>query len=81
MVILRLLVLGYILAIFGVIVGSWFPIAPDGPAARVYVGLRRITDPVLEPVRRVIPPIGGMIDLSPMLVLFVLFTVYSLLGA
>lgn len=80
MVILRLVLLGYILAIFGVIVGSWFPMAPDGQAARVYVGLRRITDPVLEPVRRVIPPIGGVVDLSPMLVLFVLFTVYNLLG-
>lgn len=77
--ILSLIIFAYILAIVGVIIFSWFPMEPDGPASSLYLGLRRITDPVLEPVRRVIPPIGGRIDVSPMLVLLVLFTIRGLL--
>lgn len=77
--ILSLIIFAYILAIVGVIIFSWFPMEPDGPVSSLYLGLRRITDPVLEPVRRVIPPIGGRIDVSPMLVLLVLFTIRGLL--
>ncbi len=33
--------------------------------------LRQITDPILEPARRIIPPLGG-IDLSPLIVLLLL---------
>jgi YggT family protein len=76
MAVLRLLVLAYILCIFGVIILSWFPQEPGGVGNRIFVALRRVTDPVLAPLRRVIPPIGGMIDLSPMIVLFVLYTIY-----
>lgn len=79
MAILKLAIFLYILAIVGVILGSWFPMEPDGAASRVHVGLRRVTDPVLEPVRRVIPPIGGVVDISPTLVLLVLFVIYGLL--
>ncbi|MCB8942181.1 MAG: YggT family protein [Ardenticatenaceae bacterium] len=31
----------------------------------------QITEPILEPIRRVIPPSGGL-DFSPMIVLFIL---------
>jgi YggT family protein len=79
MAILRLLVLGYIIAIVLVIIGSWVPMESDGPVRQAFTSLRRITDPVLEPVRRVIPPVGGMLDLSPTIVLFVLLTIYRLL--
>ena len=41
--------------------------------------LYRITDPVLEPIRRIIPPIGGMIDLSPVVALIVLEIVRRLI--
>jgi YggT family protein len=44
---------------------SW--IAPGGPNPVAEV-LERITDPVLRPVRRVVPLVGG-IDLSPLVVL------------
>jgi YggT family protein len=44
---------------------SW--IAPAGPNP-VMEMLRRITDPLIRPVRRVIPLIGG-VDLSPLVVL------------
>ena len=44
---------------------SW--LAPSGPNP-VMEMLRRITDPLIRPVRRVIPLIGG-VDLSPLVVL------------
>ncbi len=42
---------------------------PSNPAMRV---LRRLTEPVLAPVRRVIPPIR-MVDISPAVVLLLLY--------
>lgn len=44
---------------------SWFPVNPHNPIVRY---LRRLTEPVLNPVRQVIPPIAGM-DLSIVVVL------------
>ena len=65
----------YLFALFGRIILSWFPISPGGALASVYRFLYTITEPVLGPVRRVIPPIGGggmAFDLSPIIVLIVL---------
>ena len=59
----------YILALFGRIILSWFPLDPNGPVASVYSFLYAITEPVLGPVRRMMPPLGGL-DLSPIVVLF-----------
>ena len=81
MAILRLILLAYIIAIIGVVILSWFPLSPDGFGARLFDLLRRVTDPVLLPLRRVLPPVGGVIDLSPTIVLFVLLMVYGLLPA
>ncbi|MEL7157514.1 MAG: YggT family protein [Actinomycetota bacterium] len=50
---------------------SWFRVGYDSPFRPVIDGLHRITDPVLAPVRRVIPPIGGL-DLSVMIVILVI---------
>jgi YggT family protein len=63
----------YWLAILVRIVLSWFPIGSSSPIAPVNSFLFAITEPVLGPVRRAIPPIrlGAMgLDLSPMIVLF-----------
>ena len=43
---------------------SW--VAPDGPIAGL---LNALTYPFLAPVRRVVPPIGGTLDLSPLIVI------------
>lgn len=48
---------------------SWIPGAYNNP---VYGLLRSITDPVLAPVRRFVPPIGGL-DLSVMVAIIALF--------
>jgi YggT family protein len=65
----------YIIAMFGRFILSWFPIASDSPVAVVARVLFRITEPVLGPVRRLLPPVrlgGGALDLSPLIVLFTL---------
>ena len=50
---------------------SWFPVRGGGFVAQVQRVLFDITEPVLAPVRRLIPP-AGMFDLSFMVVFFVL---------
>jgi YggT family protein len=45
---------------------SW--VAPDGPIAGV---LNALTFPLLRPIRRVVPPIGGALDLSPLIVIVI----------
>ena len=40
--------------------------------------LYRVTEPVLAPVRRIIPPIAG-IDISPVIVIFVIFFIQNFL--
>ncbi len=83
MTILRLAVQLYIYALFARIILSWFPVAPGGAMASVLSGLYSVTEPVLGPIRRAIPPlrIGAMaLDLSPLIVLFVLQIVLAQLG-
>ena len=53
---------------------SWINIDPsrpaiDHPAVQILI---RITDPVLAPLRRLIPPIGGTVDISPVVALIIL---------
>ena len=81
MAVIRLLLLAYIIAMVLVVVLSWFPLAPGSPGERVFISLRRLTDPVLVPLRRVLPPVGGVIDLTPTIVLFVLLLIYGALGS
>lgn len=49
------------------IIGSWFPAFYQHQIMRF---LRFYTDPYLNLFRRFIPPIGGMLDLSPILAFF-----------
>ena len=58
----------YSLLIVMRVVFSWF-MSWMNPLMRF---LMRITDPILEPFRRVIPPIG-VIDISPIILLFILW--------
>ena len=59
----------YFIALFARIILSWFPISPGSAMAGVFSFLYTITEPVLGPVRRRIPPLG-MFDLSPLIVIF-----------
>lgn len=55
-------------SIFFRALASSFPIDRDGPVLRA---LDAITEPVLEPLRRVVPTIG-MIDITPMVAMILL---------
>ncbi len=63
----------YLIVMFARIILSWFPINAGSGLASVYGFLYSLTEPVLGPIRRVIPPLGmgGMgLDLSPLVVFF-----------
>jgi len=53
-----------IVVVFVQAILSW--VAPDGPLAGL---LNALTFPFLRPVRKVVPPIGGTVDLSPLIVI------------
>ncbi len=59
----------YLLVLVVRAVLSWFPISPSSSLAPIVSVLYNITEPVLAPLRRVIPPVGGF-DLSFIVALF-----------
>jgi YggT family protein len=63
---------------------SWFPISYGSTAHRVNSVLVRLTEPVIAPVRRIIPPVGSggfRLDLSFMLVVIVLLFAIRVISA
>jgi YggT family protein len=58
----------YLIAVFGRILLSWFPIQQGTTMAHVFTFLYGITEPLLGPVRRAIPAMGGF-DFSPIVVI------------
>lgn len=63
----------YLIVLIIRMVMSWFPIAPGGGAELVASALYAVTEPLLGPIRRAIPPvrIGSMgLDLSVLIVFF-----------
>ena len=62
-------------AIFARAIVSWFPIDPKGPIVRA---LDAVTEPILEPLRRVVPRVG-MIDLTPMVAIILIFVISAAL--
>ena len=59
----------YLLILVGRAVMSWFPLRSGGVTATANSTLFTLTEPVLRPVRRVVPS-AGMIDLSFLVVFF-----------
>jgi YggT family protein len=57
-----------IIAVFIRVLLSWFNLDPSSPAVQA---LHAITEPVLDPIRRIVPRIG-MFDLSPIVALILL---------
>ncbi len=53
---------------------SWFPLNPE---SRLVVLLYQLTEPVLAPLRRIIPR-TGMIDLTPMIAIIIIWIIASL---
>ncbi len=65
MLLIRLIDL-YSLVVLVAVVVSWMRLSPYHPVARIVHGL---TEPLLAPIRRVVPPMGGL-DFTPMILLF-----------
>lgn len=61
----------YSMVIFVYVMMSWI-LMGEGVIADVYRVLGRICDPFLDLFKRFIPPIGGMVDISPIIALLVL---------
>lgn len=47
--------------------------------ATVWRILNQITEPILRPIRRVVPPVGGL-DLSPIIVFVIIFFLQSFIA-
>jgi YggT family protein len=72
----------YVMVLLAYVVMSWFVGGSSGTLRDVYRALGTVCEPYLSLFRRVVPPIvigsGGM-DLSPIIALFVLQIVASLI--
>lgn len=66
---IHLLFLSYTILLFVRIIGSWFP-AWQGHHLFRFVSF--YTDPYLNFFRKILPPLGGVLDLSPILAFFAL---------
>jgi len=69
----------YSLLILIRVILSWVPMRSWRPHPAV-LWLYRLTEPVLAPARRIIPPIGG-IDFSPLLVFWLLPKVTDIIAS
>ncbi|MFD0715152.1 YggT family protein [Paenibacillus sp. GCM10027626] len=68
----------YTFMIIGYVLLSWLPNARES-----FIGdlLGKLVEPYLTPFRRIIPPIGGMLDISPIVAIFALqFVAYGIIA-
>jgi YggT family protein len=65
----------YSLVVFASVILSWLSLSPDHPVVRVVGAL---TEPLLGPIRRVLPDLGGF-DFSPLILLAALRIIKSFL--
>lgn len=72
---IRALIIGlanaYTTIIFIYVIMSWIPHS-TGVVGDVYRILGKICDPYLDLFKKLIPPIGGMLDITPIIALLVL---------
>ena len=75
----------YRLVLIAYVIIAWVPRMPE-PLQPVARGIRRIVDPVLAPLRRILPPLrigGAALDLSILVLFFavsILEAIFSLRG-
>ena len=70
----------YVAAILIYVLMSWLPMNPSGWVADIYRALGKICDPYLDLFRRFIPPIGGMLDISPIIAIIVIQLIARLIA-
>jgi len=76
LLLLILLIDLYTILVLAAVILSWIRLSPGNPVSQL---VHTLTEPVLAPARRMIPPLGGL-DLSPMLVLIALQAIRSVLA-
>ncbi len=64
----------YLLLLLIRAVMSWFPYNPNSPLSPIFRFVVKVTEPVLAPFRRLIPPIG-MLDISFMVAVIVVWLI------
>ncbi|MDA8265060.1 MAG: YggT family protein [Actinomycetota bacterium] len=73
----RLILSAFLICLFARVILSYFPISYGSPVAGVQRVVGAVTDPVLTPVRKIVPPLnlggGGVLDMSPVIVFVVVF--------
>ena len=75
MLVLTRLIDLYSLVVLVAVILSWIPLNRRNPLVTITRGL---TEPVLAPIRQLLPPMGGL-DLSPMVLLIALQILKGLL--
>lgn len=55
-------------SLIGRVVLSWLNVSPESPIAKI---IEQITEPVLLPIRRIMPRVG-MLDFSPMVAILLI---------
>lgn len=73
--VIRLLFTVYTMMLFIRIIGSWFP---SFASSQIMGFVSCYTDPYLNFFRKIIPPIGGVLDVSPILAFFCLKVIQAL---
>jgi len=61
----------YYIILLARVISSFFPVPPSGPIRTVVSAIYAVTEPVLRPIRGLLPPLRmGMVglDLSPIIV-------------
>jgi YggT family protein len=62
----------YVFVILARVIFSWIRVTPGTPVASIYSVIYNLTEPVLGPLRRAIPPMrmgAAAIDLSPLIII------------
>lgn len=69
----------YSMVIFVYVLMSWLPNTATGIIGDIYRVLGKLCDPFLNIFKRFIPPIGGVVDISPIIALLALQLIVRLI--
>jgi len=76
---LKMVIQIYIGIILIYVILSWFP-NKTGVLAEIDSVFEKLCDPFLKIFKKLIPPIGGMVDITPIIAVFALYLVSYFVG-
>ncbi len=83
MVVIGLALQLYSLVVLARLVLSWITVPATGPLATAYGWIYLVTEPPLQAIRSVVPPVrmgAGALDLSPIILLAALWLLGAVIG-